>query len=827
MKIGTKNLDRISAPLAVAACTGILLTGSTAHAADPASGSGRSASCPTPGQFPPIGHDPKFTDGNVALFAGGSYSVDGGGAEAEGLLVVGGDASFAKNPGGVFNVGRAGAGSGILPAGGELMLAVGGRISVAKGTTVDVGAGLFTGPGYGGTVQAGGAVDGQGAVNTNGGDLRPGLGADRALAPYTGFAATVREQSSQLGALPPTGTAKASGGSVTFRSTGPSRGKLQVFEIAGADLDGASTFVFENIPADASVLVNVTGPHPVSVSPMAVGYNGERVDVYSSAHFGEAAAKVLYNLRETPQLTLGGGGNFIGSLLAPKASADLTASTNGRLYVGGDVKMHGSGNETHNYPWTGTPVFDCTPAPAPPPSAPASPAPTPSGSAPATPTAPPPAGPRRAAPRRPPPPRQAAGRKPVRHPRTAARPGHLAGLHRLHRHLRAGRNRRGGPGRRRGDRGGHPAPPRLRPLVRTWAACGPRPPGQRPGGAPDRVRTRAGPPPRVRADRRRDGPCSRAVPLLPDPRCPLPIARCLFPSPDSTRSLPRLGPERHAVPSLHLRRPAARAPRGLRRAAAPVRADLDGPAVRAARPPGGHPDAAAAVPPARALPPTTGRAGRVHARTGPAGRRPGAHRRRPWTLRRTAVALASSGVLAVCGCGLGAALLAPAHTDRAVPAPLAVTFATEPPAAPSSPAPSSPAPGTTARPSDPPSSAAPHRTPPRSTTAPAPTTAPPPPAAVPVTTPPTPAATRPATPGSSPSAPVLRFGDSGPQVRRLQLRLLELACYPPPFPRVSGTFDDWTQAVLTSFQRRAGIRGEDGVFGPATRAAVDAAAPHC
>ncbi|MGW4647968.1 choice-of-anchor A family protein, partial [Kitasatospora sp. NPDC004289] len=386
MKTGTINLDRISAPLrtalAATACTGILLT-VPAPAAQAAPGNGRSASCPARGEFPPIGHDPKFTDANVALFAGGGYTVDGGAAEAEGLLVVAGNATFAKSPGGgVFNVGRVGAGSGILPAGGQVMLAVGGDLRIAKGTTLDVGSGLTTGPGYGGAVRAGGTIDEQGRLDTNGGDRRSGIGAAAALDPYAGFGTTVQTQSAALGALRPTGTAQRSGATVTFRSTGPSNGTLQVFELASADLDGASTFLFESIPVDASVLVNVTGTHAVSVSPMSVGYNGERVDVYGSAHFGEAAAKVLYNLRETPKLTLGGGGNFIGSLLAPKASADLTASTNGRLYVGGDVHTHGSGNESHNYPWTGTPVFSCSPTPVPQPSTP--PVPTPSPSVPAT-----------------------------------------------------------------------------------------------------------------------------------------------------------------------------------------------------------------------------------------------------------------------------------------------------------------------------------------------------------------------------------------------------------------------------------------------------------
>lgn len=64
--------------------------------------------------MPGLGHNPTFTDGGVALFAGGDYTAEGGSAEAEGLLVVGGNATFAKS-GGVFNVGRAGMGSGIIP----------------------------------------------------------------------------------------------------------------------------------------------------------------------------------------------------------------------------------------------------------------------------------------------------------------------------------------------------------------------------------------------------------------------------------------------------------------------------------------------------------------------------------------------------------------------------------------------------------------------------------------------------------------------------------------------------------------------------------------
>ncbi|KJL40791.1 hypothetical protein [Microbacterium trichothecenolyticum] len=58
----------------------------------------------------------------------------------EGLVIVQGDADFTKSPGGTFNVGWVGVGSGVVPTPGEVMLAVGGDLSVGAGTVLDVGA---------------------------------------------------------------------------------------------------------------------------------------------------------------------------------------------------------------------------------------------------------------------------------------------------------------------------------------------------------------------------------------------------------------------------------------------------------------------------------------------------------------------------------------------------------------------------------------------------------------------------------------------------------------------------------------------------------------
>ncbi|MEU8136208.1 choice-of-anchor A family protein [Streptodolium elevatio] len=354
-------MTRPGVVLATAAALGLVGAGpGYAEKAD-----GRSASCPTIDNMPGIGHSPRFTDNNVALYAGGDYTVDGGAAEAEGLLVVNGRATFAKSPAGVFNVGRVGAGSGILPTSGSVMLAVGGDLSIAEGTRLDVGSGLTAGPGYGGSVQVGGSLDAAGELVTNGGASPSRMGAAKAIDPHGGFDGTLRTESASLGALEPTGTAVRTGTSVTFKSTAASIGNIQVFSTSAAELDGTSTFAFEDVPANSSVLINVTGNRAVSISPLSVEFNGNRVDTYSSPEYGPAASRILYNFRESTSLTLSGGGNFIGSILAPHASVDLTASTNGRLYVGGNVKMHGTGNESHNYPWNGRPAFACRPKPGP------------------------------------------------------------------------------------------------------------------------------------------------------------------------------------------------------------------------------------------------------------------------------------------------------------------------------------------------------------------------------------------------------------------------------------------------------------------------------
>ncbi|MBO1420496.1 peptidoglycan-binding domain-containing protein, partial [Streptomyces sp. FH025] len=57
-------------------------------------------------------------------------------------------------------------------------------------------------------------------------------------------------------------------------------------------------------------------------------------------------------------------------------------------------------------------------------------------------------------------------------------------------------------------------------------------------------------------------------------------------------------------------------------------------------------------------------------------------------------------------------------------------------------------------------------------------------------------------------------------VKDMQQRLYVAECGFVDKSIVTGTFDYWTQSVLTSYQRENRIKGENGVYGPKTQAAL-------
>ncbi|MFF2272268.1 choice-of-anchor A family protein [Agromyces sp. NPDC058136] len=337
------------------AITGLALLGAVAiTAATPAAPANAAEPlpiCPPDGEAPPIGPLPTYTDSNVAVYAGGDFLATSSAAESEGLLLVRGNATFDKTAGGVFNVGVVGAGSGIVPAGGETMLAVGGDLVVGATTVLDVGANI-TG---GGAVKVGGTATG--TVVTNGAGLSTGLGQTAAMDPNADFQTVIGDTSAEIAGYPATGTGLVAGNQVQF--VGTPGDDPQVFTLDTAAISAITEVNFTALPADVPIVINVTGTDDVAFSPNYFAIDGVRVDDLTSPGFGNAASRILWNFSDAPSLLIGGTSQFMGSILAPQADADITASTNGRVHVGGDLTTRGAGNELHNYPWTGGGPLGC------------------------------------------------------------------------------------------------------------------------------------------------------------------------------------------------------------------------------------------------------------------------------------------------------------------------------------------------------------------------------------------------------------------------------------------------------------------------------------
>ncbi|WP_264029244.1 DUF5979 domain-containing protein [Cellulosimicrobium sp. SH8] len=320
--------------------------------------------CPDPGQFPGLGSGaPLFTDNNVAVYAGGDYTVGGGASESEGLLVVRGNATFNKTGADQrFNVGTVGAGSLIAPDPGSVMMRVGGDLNVVDPTRLIIGeiSGAATQPG--GQVLVGGGLTGTGLIeNYDAPPPETGLGAAGALGPLTDFQDLLVDTSAQLGALAPTQPAPVPGQFLTF--TGPGVGaptdELIVFDVDASALAGNISLAFENMPEWAPVAINVRGAGAVTFNIQSVLWNGVQQNYPGGPDIGNVSAALLWNFVETDTINLTGGGQFVGSILAPNAGLTAQQSTNGRIYVGGDFTTDGQGNEQHNYPWIGPGPFNC------------------------------------------------------------------------------------------------------------------------------------------------------------------------------------------------------------------------------------------------------------------------------------------------------------------------------------------------------------------------------------------------------------------------------------------------------------------------------------
>ncbi|HEX5859515.1 MAG TPA: choice-of-anchor A family protein [Microbacterium sp.] len=330
-------------------------------------------SCPDgtlPGPGNPGAGNPIWTDQNIAVYAGEDFTVTNAAAEVEGLLVVGGDATFTRTTSGRVNVGWVGVGSGVAPYPGTTMLAVGGDLGVGAGTVLDVGSGAYDENGnlLGGDVGIGGQsnpdyeTDGS-RYELNNGTLTQGLGPE-AIAPWADWGTLISDESATFAALPATGAVTV-GQFLTF--TGDGTSNPQVFTVAGSVLAANPAIDFAALADDVPVIINVTGAAPITWAPNWISEEGTRVDGPGSPLFGPVSQRTLWNFPDSTSVHVAGSSQVLGSIMVPGTNADpaaptlrVTASTNGRLYTNGSILMDGVGNEHHNYPWI-IEEFDCIP----------------------------------------------------------------------------------------------------------------------------------------------------------------------------------------------------------------------------------------------------------------------------------------------------------------------------------------------------------------------------------------------------------------------------------------------------------------------------------
>ncbi|MCM2393332.1 SpaA isopeptide-forming pilin-related protein [Streptomyces albipurpureus] len=306
--------------------------------------------CPNP--FPPISNGPiAGRDANINIFAGGDFLVRERAAEAEGKVVVLGNFNQDKSAGGVYNIGIVGVGSRVPPPAGSDFLTTGGNVTVAAGESLLADGGVVR---HAGT--ATGTITGTVVQDPN------------AAAPYTPLRDQLTTASqcyarNETGPRPATGTAINSGLETVFTGNGTSA--LQVFNVdfnmstAGGGQQGIR---FVNIPANATILVNIIGANRI-------------INTYSGSPFdtdplNQLRDRLLWNFPDATSVGLRGTGQFQGSVLIGNQASMTTVTlpgVNGRFFTTGSVTHTsvvgaGGGQEFHAYPFNGD-LPDCTVVP--------------------------------------------------------------------------------------------------------------------------------------------------------------------------------------------------------------------------------------------------------------------------------------------------------------------------------------------------------------------------------------------------------------------------------------------------------------------------------
>ncbi|MFI5619117.1 SpaA isopeptide-forming pilin-related protein [Streptomyces sp. NPDC051567] len=313
--------------------------------------------CPDPFPEISVGNTPKGIDQAVNVFVGGNFLVRERAAEAEGKVVVLGNFDQDKSVGGssAYNIGIVGAGSLVQPPVGSDFLTTGGNVNIAADERLLAEGGVVR---YAGTAPGAGQVTGT-------------LTHDPAAAvPFEGLRDQLSAASKCYARVdgqprPATGTAVNSFGTTTF--TGDNTSALQVFNVdfnLVGNTGGMIGIRFEQIPANATVLVNVLG-----TTRTINTFSGTIVDS-QDPFFNKYRSQLLWNFPDATTVNLNGSGQFQGSVLVGEEASQTTVTLpgmNGRFFTTGTlthtgIPGGGGGQEFHAYPFNGD-LPDCATPP--------------------------------------------------------------------------------------------------------------------------------------------------------------------------------------------------------------------------------------------------------------------------------------------------------------------------------------------------------------------------------------------------------------------------------------------------------------------------------
>ncbi|MER5350511.1 choice-of-anchor A family protein [Kitasatospora sp. NPDC002551] len=364
---GRRNVRiAVATAAAVLPLAAVLTVGSAAPLAPPL-GACSGPDCPATWP-PPNNGDFPGRDATINVFTGGNYTVTGRAAEAEGKIVTLGNFTVDKSQGGgAFNAGVVGVGSRVPPPNGSDFLTVGGNVSVLPGNSLLIGGSDSQGQAFG-NLRYAGTLTGTVNIDPTGQAIQDA----NAAAPYQSVLTQIEDVSACVGRATATGTVALTSSEATF--TGDGTSMKQVFNVAGnltSPTGGQIGLVFNNIPAGATVVVNMLSADPVINTYTGTGLPGDPTT--------EMRSKLMWNFPTATSAQINGSAQFQGAVMAGNPAGTTTIDMpglNGRVYLAGNLVQTGSGGyEIHSYPFDGD-LPDCEVTPSPTPTSP-SPTPTP------------------------------------------------------------------------------------------------------------------------------------------------------------------------------------------------------------------------------------------------------------------------------------------------------------------------------------------------------------------------------------------------------------------------------------------------------------------